>query len=126
VFGCHSFRTRKYNDIFIEVDVELFLLSDATIIDDASVLFVELSIFRNAEGLPIMSILSDVTSARDSLPIIAAADTLELVIFSLLSLLMSSPPAPCVNDAPNTMTLLLWLTGCAIRNESLVFLVKLT
>ncbi len=52
-----------------------------------------------------MSMLRDVTPDKDSLLIIAAADKGELITLSSLVLLTSSPPIPCVNEAPKTITL---------------------
>jgi hypothetical protein len=95
-------------------------------IDDASVLVVELSIFRYVEGLSIMSIFRDVTSDKDSLLIIAAADKDELITLSLLVLLTSSPPMPLVNEAPKTMTSLLRFRCCTTIIELVVFFIKLT
>ena len=57
--------------------------TDVTIIDDTSVLLVELSIFRYTEGLPIMNIRRDLTPIKNSSLTTAAVDSFELITLSL-------------------------------------------
>lgn len=78
--------------MFIAVDDELILTTDATIIDETNDLFVALPIDSYMIGLSMMNIFRDLMLTNDSVETKAATETFPFNVESWVVLVTEDPP----------------------------------